>query len=160
MSSAPEISTLLFPTLAPFPSASPAESSGGGGGGLALEPNTTSCQEWEEAHHLLFHLGNLSLLVGLIIPTTVALHMILLRLLLMTGQCTAPPADCIPVPVLRIKAQLIEAVGYWGMLNLPQPLDVCLWPLISSERVSILNESSTPTVCCVKLVVKLGEEGA
>uniref|UniRef100_A0A4W6EJE2 Popeye domain cAMP effector 1 n=1 Tax=Lates calcarifer TaxID=8187 RepID=A0A4W6EJE2_LATCA len=48
-------------------------------------PNATSCQEWEQAHHLLFHLGNLSLLLGLVIPTTLGLHMILLRLLLMTG---------------------------------------------------------------------------
>ncbi|KAL7887288.1 hypothetical protein AOLI_G00050090 [Acnodon oligacanthus] len=44
-------------------------------------------QHWEKAHHLLFHLGNLSLLAGLLIPTTVGLHMILLRLLLMTGCC-------------------------------------------------------------------------
>ncbi|KAM3873087.1 popeye domain-containing protein 1 [Diretmus argenteus] len=78
MSSVPELSTLLFTTLAPLPTAPPAD------GGLALEPNAT-CQEWEEAHHLLFHLGNLSLLLGLVIPTTLALHMILLRLLLMTG---------------------------------------------------------------------------
>uniref|UniRef100_A0A3Q3AUX3 Popeye domain cAMP effector 1 n=1 Tax=Kryptolebias marmoratus TaxID=37003 RepID=A0A3Q3AUX3_KRYMA len=53
----------------------------------SVELNTTLCQEWEHAHHLLFHLGNLSLLLGLVIPTTLGLHMILLRLLLMTG-CT------------------------------------------------------------------------
>uniref|UniRef100_A0A8D3D3U2 Popeye domain cAMP effector 1 n=1 Tax=Scophthalmus maximus TaxID=52904 RepID=A0A8D3D3U2_SCOMX len=47
--------------------------------------NATSCQEWEQAHHLLFHLGNLSLLLGLVLPTTLGLHMILLRLLVMTG---------------------------------------------------------------------------
>ncbi|KAK3572144.1 hypothetical protein QTP86_022228 [Hemibagrus guttatus] len=52
-----------------------------------MAENITSCQEWEKAHHLLFHLGNLSLVVGLLIPTTVGLHMILLRLLLMTGCC-------------------------------------------------------------------------
>ncbi|KAG7235510.1 hypothetical protein INR49_002646 [Caranx melampygus] len=47
--------------------------------------NVTECQEWEQTHHLLFHLGNLSLLLGLLIPTTLALHMILLRLFLVTG---------------------------------------------------------------------------
>ncbi|XP_012694259.1 blood vessel epicardial substance isoform X1 [Clupea harengus] len=52
-----------------------------------LESNITSCQQWEEAHHLLFHLGNLSLLAGLVIPTTLGLHMIILRLLIMTGCC-------------------------------------------------------------------------
>ncbi|KAI5106317.1 blood vessel epicardial substance isoform 2 [Silurus meridionalis] len=52
-----------------------------------MPENATSCQDWEKAHHLLFHLGNLSLVVGLLIPTTVGLHMILLRLLLMTGCC-------------------------------------------------------------------------
>lgn len=61
--------------LPPLPSSSPD----------VLEPNATSCHEWEQAHHLLFHLGNLSLLLGLIIPTTMSLHMILLRLLLTTG---------------------------------------------------------------------------
>ncbi|XP_060725201.1 blood vessel epicardial substance isoform X1 [Tachysurus vachellii] len=56
-------------------------------GTTEMAENVTSCQEWEKAHHLLFHLGNLSLVVGLLIPTTVGLHMILLRLLLMTGCC-------------------------------------------------------------------------
>lgn len=55
-------------------------------GNSEMAENVTSCQEWEKAHHLLFHLGNLSLVVGLLIPTTVGLHMIFLRLLLMTGQ--------------------------------------------------------------------------
>lgn len=50
-----------------------------------LESNTTTCQDWEQAHHLLFHLANLSLGLGFFIPTTIGLHMILLRLLLMTG---------------------------------------------------------------------------
>ncbi|XP_059364860.1 blood vessel epicardial substance-like [Carassius carassius] len=49
------------------------------------DPNTTLCQDWEQSHHLLFHLANLSLALGFLIPTTVALHMIFLRLLLMTG---------------------------------------------------------------------------
>lgn len=59
-------------------------------GNLDMAENVTSCQEWEKAHHLLFHLGNLSLVVGLLIPTTVSVHMVLLRVLLMTGQfeCT------------------------------------------------------------------------
>ncbi|KAG8009714.1 Blood vessel epicardial substance [Nibea albiflora] len=77
MSATPELPHLLFTTLPSFPSATP--------GVPAAEPNATSCQEWEQAHHLLFHLGNLSLLLGLVIPTTLGLHMILLRLLLMTG---------------------------------------------------------------------------
>ncbi|XP_061145040.1 blood vessel epicardial substance [Syngnathus typhle] len=78
MSSTPGPSPpLLFTTLPPFHSATPVFSS--------VEPNATTCQEWEHAHHLLFHLGNMSLLLGLVIPTTLGLHMILLRLLLVTG---------------------------------------------------------------------------
>lgn len=77
MSSPPELPPLLLTTLPPFPSAT--------SGVQAVELNATSCQEWEQTHHLLFHLGNLSLLMGLVIPTTLGLHMILLRLLLMTG---------------------------------------------------------------------------
>ncbi|XP_029308429.1 popeye domain-containing protein 1 [Cottoperca gobio] len=77
MSSTPELPTLLFATLPSFPSATP--------GVPTVELNATSCQEWEQAHHLLFHLGSLSLLLALVIPTTLSLHMILLRLLLMTG---------------------------------------------------------------------------
>ncbi|XP_061074513.1 blood vessel epicardial substance isoform X1 [Conger conger] len=49
--------------------------------------NATSCEAWEEAHHLLFHLGNLFLALGLVIPTTLGLHMILLRVMFMTGCC-------------------------------------------------------------------------
>ncbi|XP_062421461.1 blood vessel epicardial substance isoform X2 [Pungitius pungitius] len=79
MSSTPELQPLLYTTPPYF---EPATSSVPG---LAL--NSTSCEEWEQTHHLLFHLGSLSLLLGLVIPTTLALHMILLRLLLMTG-CT------------------------------------------------------------------------
>lgn len=51
-----------------------------------VESNSTSCQEWEQTHHLLFHLGNLSLLLGLLVPSTLHLHMMALRLLLMTGE--------------------------------------------------------------------------
>ncbi|XP_042338390.1 blood vessel epicardial substance-like [Plectropomus leopardus] len=99
MSSAPELPTALFTTLPTFPSATP--------GIPAMELNATSCQEWEQAHHLLFHLGSLSLLLGLVIPTTLSLHMILLRLLLMTGLSTAPPADTIP---LLITLNIITAL--------------------------------------------------
>ncbi|XP_045901761.1 blood vessel epicardial substance [Micropterus dolomieu] len=74
--STPELPATLFNTSPSF-SANP--------GVLAVEPNATSCQEWEQVHQLLFHLGNLSLLLGLVIPTTMGLHMILLRLFLMTG---------------------------------------------------------------------------
>ncbi|XP_065102424.1 popeye domain-containing protein 1 isoform X1 [Paramisgurnus dabryanus] len=49
------------------------------------ESNTTTCLDWEQAHHLLFHLANLSLALGFIIPTTIGLHMISLRVLLITG---------------------------------------------------------------------------
>nr|XP_029478427.1 blood vessel epicardial substance-like isoform X2 [Oncorhynchus nerka] len=91
MSSSPEMTSSLFYTsLSPLRSAVPGSVPGAGGGGLVMttmEPNITSCEEWEEAHHLLFHLGNLSLLLGLVIPTTLTLHMILLRLMLMTGSC-------------------------------------------------------------------------
>ena len=87
MSSTSDHSLLLYPTLPSFPTATP---------GVQAVPNATSCQEWEQVHHILFHLGNLSLLLGLVIPTTLGLHMILLRLLLVIGRPTAPPADDIP----------------------------------------------------------------
>lgn len=77
MSSTPELQPFLFTTLPYF---QPATSSV-----PALALNSTSCEEGEQTHHLLFHLASLSLLLGLVIPTTLALHMILLRLLLMTG---------------------------------------------------------------------------
>ncbi|XP_028985386.1 blood vessel epicardial substance [Betta splendens] len=76
MSSSPELSPHLFTTVPLFLSATPE---------VPHVPNATSCQEWEQTHHLLFHLGNLSLLLGLVVPTTLGLHMILLRLLLITG---------------------------------------------------------------------------
>ncbi|KAJ4931096.1 hypothetical protein JOQ06_025395 [Pogonophryne albipinna] len=76
MSSTPALPP-LFTTLPSFPSASP--------GVPAAELNSTSCTEWDQAHHLLFHLGSLALLLALALPSTMSLHMILLRLLLMTG---------------------------------------------------------------------------
>lgn len=86
MASSPEVSPHVITTVPLFLSATP---------GDPHVPNATSCQEWEQAHHLLFHLGNLSLLLGLVLPTTLGLQMILLRLLLMTGQsvCSASCVD-------------------------------------------------------------------
>lgn len=75
--STPDVPPLLFTTPSSFPSATPVAPS--------VELNATTCQEWEQTHHLLFHLGNFSLLLGLAVPTTLALHMIMLRLLLTTG---------------------------------------------------------------------------
>ncbi|XP_076827935.1 popeye domain-containing protein 1-like isoform X1 [Brachyhypopomus gauderio] len=80
MSAIPHISTLLYTTLSPMGSSVSLVQ-----GQSEVESNITSCQDWQKSHHLLFHLGNLSLVVGLLIPTTIGLHMILLRLLLMTG---------------------------------------------------------------------------
>ncbi|KAL0173055.1 hypothetical protein M9458_033366, partial [Cirrhinus mrigala] len=62
-------------TTSPLPSSVPS---------VTGDLNATLCQDWEQSHHLLFHLANLSLGLGFLIPTTVALHMIFLRLLLMT----------------------------------------------------------------------------
>ncbi|XP_058603422.1 blood vessel epicardial substance isoform X2 [Onychostoma macrolepis] len=66
----------LYYTPFPLPSSVPS---------VAGDSNATLCQDWEQSHHLLFHLANLSLGLGFLIPTTIALHMIFLRLLLMTG---------------------------------------------------------------------------
>ncbi|XP_043117736.1 blood vessel epicardial substance isoform X2 [Puntigrus tetrazona] len=63
-------------TPSPLPSSVPS---------VAGDTNATLCLDWEQSHHLLFHLANLSLGLGFLIPTTIALHMIFLRLLLMTG---------------------------------------------------------------------------
>ncbi|XP_023258557.1 blood vessel epicardial substance-like [Seriola lalandi dorsalis] len=76
MSSTSEHHHPLYTPLPSFPLSTP---------GVPAMPNATLCQEWEQTHHLLFHLGNLSLLLGVVIPTTLGLHMILLRLLLITG---------------------------------------------------------------------------
>ncbi|XP_067255824.1 blood vessel epicardial substance isoform X1 [Chanodichthys erythropterus] len=70
------MSVSLSYTSPPLPSSVPS---------LPADSNATLCQDWNQSHHLLFHLANLSLGVGFLIPTTLALHMILLRLLLMTG---------------------------------------------------------------------------
>ncbi|RVE62140.1 hypothetical protein OJAV_G00154120 [Oryzias javanicus] len=76
MSSPTQLSPFMVTVMPILPSSMPVGS---------VEPNTTSCQQWQQSHHLFFHLGNLSLLLGLILPTTLDLHMILLRLFLMTG---------------------------------------------------------------------------
>ncbi|XP_018961082.2 blood vessel epicardial substance-like isoform X1 [Cyprinus carpio] len=70
------MSDTLSYTTSPLPSSVPSVSG---------DSNATLCQDWEQSHHLLFHLANLSLGLGFLIPTTVTLHMIFLRLLLMTG---------------------------------------------------------------------------
>ncbi|XP_076408463.1 popeye domain-containing protein 1 [Peromyscus maniculatus bairdii] len=49
--------------------------------------NETTCENWREVHHLMFHVANICLAVGLVIPTTLRLHMILLRGMLSIG-CT------------------------------------------------------------------------
>lgn len=52
-----------------------------------LDPlNETACENWKEIHHLVFHVANICFAVGLVIPTTLNLHMILLRGLLTVGR--------------------------------------------------------------------------
>lgn len=52
-----------------------------------LDPlNETACENWKEIHHLVFHVANICFAVGLVIPTTFNLHMILLRGLLTIGR--------------------------------------------------------------------------
>ncbi|KAJ7418118.1 Blood vessel epicardial substance [Willisornis vidua] len=51
-----------------------------------LDPfNETACENWKEIHHLVFHVANICFAVGLVIPTTLNLHMIFLRGLLTIG---------------------------------------------------------------------------
>ncbi|XP_042298543.1 blood vessel epicardial substance-like isoform X1 [Sceloporus undulatus] len=47
--------------------------------------NETVCEHWREIHHLVFHMANICFAVGLVIPTTYHLHMIVLRALLTIG---------------------------------------------------------------------------
>ncbi|XP_029451199.1 blood vessel epicardial substance isoform X1 [Rhinatrema bivittatum] len=75
---------LQLSTLLPFHSTPPAS------GNDATAPyNETAvvCEHWREIHHLVFHLANICFAVGLVIPTTLSLHMILLRAMLCLG-CT------------------------------------------------------------------------
>ncbi|XP_069743565.1 blood vessel epicardial substance isoform X1 [Narcine bancroftii] len=50
-----------------------------------LSSQTQSCSNWKEIHHLIFHLANICFAIGLLIPTTVKSHMILLRGMLTAG---------------------------------------------------------------------------
>ncbi|KAM4694516.1 popeye domain-containing protein 1 isoform 2-T3 [Discoglossus pictus] len=56
---------------------------------ITPEFNVTSveevCENWREIHHLVFHLANACFAVGLVIPTTLNLHMIFLRAMLSLG---------------------------------------------------------------------------
>ncbi|XP_059886155.2 blood vessel epicardial substance [Delphinus delphis] len=54
---------------------------------LPVPSNETTCENWKEIHHLVFHVANIFFAVGLVIPTTLHLHMILLRGMLTIG-CT------------------------------------------------------------------------
>ncbi|KAF7253717.1 Blood vessel epicardial substance [Varanus komodoensis] len=47
--------------------------------------NETVCENWREIHHLVFHMANICFAVGLVIPTTYNLHMIVLRVMLTIG---------------------------------------------------------------------------
>uniref|UniRef100_A0ACB8GCU5 Uncharacterized protein n=1 Tax=Sphaerodactylus townsendi TaxID=933632 RepID=A0ACB8GCU5_9SAUR len=47
--------------------------------------NETVCENWREIHHLVFHMANICFAIGLVIPTTFNLHMIVLRAMLTTG---------------------------------------------------------------------------
>ncbi|RXM27534.1 Blood vessel epicardial substance [Acipenser ruthenus] len=49
------------------------------------EHNGTVCENWKEVHHVVFHTANICFAIGLIIPTTLNLHMIFLRTMLMIG---------------------------------------------------------------------------
>lgn len=60
--------------------------------------NETTCENWREVHHLMFHVANICLAVGLVIPTTLRLHMILLRGMLSIGE--APWASNNTVPLV------------------------------------------------------------
>jgi|UniRef100_UPI0030B87460 hypothetical protein len=50
--------------------------------------NETTCENWREIHHLVFHVANVCFAVGLLIPTTLHLHMILLRVMLSLGEAS------------------------------------------------------------------------
>lgn len=56
---------------------------------IPVPSNETTCENWREIHHLVFHLANVFFAVGLIIPTTLQLHMILLRGMLAIGKIPA-----------------------------------------------------------------------
>lgn len=53
---------------------------------IPVPSNETSCENWREIHHLVFHVANIFFAVGLVIPTTIHLHMILLRGMFAIGK--------------------------------------------------------------------------
>ncbi|XP_072355972.1 popeye domain-containing protein 1 isoform X1 [Scyliorhinus torazame] len=50
-----------------------------------ISNQTESCDNWKEIHHLVFHVANFCFAIGLLIPTTVKIHMILLRAMMSIG---------------------------------------------------------------------------
>ncbi|KAG8444720.1 hypothetical protein GDO86_009766 [Hymenochirus boettgeri] len=52
---------------------------------VPLNNNETMCENWREIHHLVFHLANACFAAGLVIPSTLNLHMIFLRGMLCLG---------------------------------------------------------------------------
>lgn len=53
---------------------------------IPVPSNETTCENWREIHHLVFHVANIFFAIGLVIPTTLHLHMILLRGMLTIGK--------------------------------------------------------------------------
>ncbi|XP_032877982.1 uncharacterized protein LOC116973784 [Amblyraja radiata] len=64
---------------------SAASDAGFGNGTGPFSAGMESCDNWKEIQHLIFHLANICFAVGLVIPTTVKVHMILLRGMLSIG---------------------------------------------------------------------------
>ncbi|XP_078069626.1 popeye domain-containing protein 1 [Mustelus asterias] len=50
-----------------------------------ISNQTESCDNWKEIHHLVFHVANLCFAIGLFLPTTMKVHMILLRGMMSLG---------------------------------------------------------------------------
>ncbi|XP_041043281.1 blood vessel epicardial substance [Carcharodon carcharias] len=50
-----------------------------------ISNQTESCDNWKEIHHLVFHVANFGFAVGLLIPTTIKIHMLLLRAMMSVG---------------------------------------------------------------------------
>lgn len=53
---------------------------------IPVPSNETICENWREIHHLVFHVANIFFTIGLVIPTSLHLHMILLRGMLTIGK--------------------------------------------------------------------------
>uniref|UniRef100_A0A8C2I9G3 Blood vessel epicardial substance n=1 Tax=Cyprinus carpio TaxID=7962 RepID=A0A8C2I9G3_CYPCA len=104
------MSDTLSYTTSPLPSSVPSVSG---------DSNATLCQDWEQSHQLLFHLANLSLGLGFLVPTTVTLHMIFLRLLLMTGtECT------LDVMVWNVVFLLVNFMHFFFLLYKRRPIKI------------------------------------